>query len=88
VVLGLVPVDAGDGAGGTGGLDRLRVDQLSEEGVDQLLAAADLVTLARTAYLYGRTDISRDGQSAVCAICHQPMKVTEPGQTTHPSCDQ
>jgi hypothetical protein len=50
VLLGPVPVDAGDGAGGTGGLDRLRVDQLSEEEVDQLLAAADLVTLARTAF--------------------------------------
>ena len=27
-------------------------------------------------------------EESICAVCGEPMKWAEPGQTTHPNCDQ
>lgn len=33
------------------------------------------------------TDLRTRQPVATCAVCHEAMKVVEPGQTTHPGCE-
>lgn len=90
----LTSQNRGDAEGGTLASPTTAGGTLGNAEGDAVLFAASPHDSTSDLREYGRGDAGDAGDAemqplsnaATCAVCHYPLDVTEPGQTTHPTC--